>query len=652
MKTAKVFLCFLVLCASGSRIQAENVSFIVLGDIHYDRLDFHDLEWIKTKWVNQDDYRQITEEYTVYTRQYWDDLMKLLGHHIKGFNPPIKGIVQLGDLMEGLAGSPELAKKMAQGTIEALEAPDFPVPWILVKGNHDGWYGPGDVEAYNEIMLPFIRKELNLNITKPSFTYTVGNVQFFCPDYEDAENLIPFLDKELSASRAKYKFVALHVPVVPVTGRCWDVYNFRNPKHEPDAHERLLELLTRHKAIVLCDHLHKYSIVRRMTSAGPVVQVMLNSVIRQKDADGPYWYTTEYGPSLIDREPHFSPDTRDKRAGTLAEEAKYVTDFRLADLPGYGIISVYDKKDKVVLRVYKGLDDKAHEEVDLTALLQGGPVQSSKAEQGKEDSFKFAWITDTHFGKDTYQQERLYPALWLQQALEEINDIGVDFIFHGGDLIESAGNTEQFDLFDAVMKPAVPWYPIAGNHDIGSKADARQDKIDLWLERGYGRGSYNREYYGFVHKSAAFFVLNTLAQTSSDPLVRWRFEDQLYEMDTFFAANSNVPVKVVCGHVPLFVDSSDEADAYFNIEKPYREKIITLMEKHGVHNYLAGHCHIDKVATKGDMTVYINTSLSFQLGTGNRRGFYIFSVAQDELRREFHALKEIAVADKAGAIGD
>ncbi|HEX7847931.1 MAG TPA: hypothetical protein VF476_19155, partial [Chitinophagaceae bacterium] len=43
---------------------AQNVSFIALGDMHYDRLQDHDLDYVMTR---PQDYEQIFKEYPQYT---------------------------------------------------------------------------------------------------------------------------------------------------------------------------------------------------------------------------------------------------------------------------------------------------------------------------------------------------------------------------------------------------------------------------------------------------------------------------------------------------------------------------------------------------------------------------------------------------------
>jgi uncharacterized repeat protein (TIGR02543 family) len=257
------------------------------------------------------------------------------------------------------------------------------------------------------------------------------------------------------------------------------------------------------------------------------------------------------------------------------------------------------------------------------------------------DTLRFAFITDTHFGQTSQSGEILYPDVWLRKALAGIERHKAEFIMHGGDLITSSNNAAQYAMFDSVMVTAIPWYPMPGNHDISEGASATLDKITTWIQRGYGRGSSNREYYGFVKKNVgAFFVLNTQAYTSTDPSVQARADSQLAEMDSFFTANASVPKKFVCSHVPLFISTQNEDSAYFSVGPVYRNRILALMNKHNVHLYLAGHRHENDLRTDGGITVYTNTALSFQLGTGNERGYYIYTVTANSVKRDFYPLSQ------------
>ena len=267
-------------------------------------------------------------------------------------------------------------------------------------------------------------------------------------------------------------------------------------------------------------------------------------------------------------------------------------------------------------------------------------LSSWQLSYGQNDTLRFAFITDMHFGQTTQSGEQLFPDVWLRKALTGVERHKAEFIFLGGDLITTSNSAEQYAMFDSVMVTGLPWYPMVGNHDISEGSSATLDKIATWISRGYGRGANNREYYGFVKKNiGAFFVLNTQAYASTVPSVLARADSQLVEMDSFFTANAAVPNKFVCSHVPLFIDAQNEdSTGYFAIGPTYRKRIIALMNKHNARYYLAGHRHVNAVKTDGNITVYANTALSFQLGSGNQRGYYIYTVTASSVRRDFYPL--------------
>lgn len=346
-----------------SLLFSQNSSFIILGDLHYDRLKDHDMDWLRQK---PDDLRQVTKEYTVFTEKYWSDFISVLKAKINDTRPAVKAIIQAGDLSEGLAGSPEKAFQMASNVIRATDEADLNVPWILAKGNHD-ITGPGSKEAFTEFYIPFIRKQTgNPEIENASYSYKYDNVLITCLDPWDKNvDIVDFLDKELSSSTAKFKFVVVHEPVIPVTERCWHLL-----RNEKERREKLLEVIAKNKAIVICAHLHRYSVVARQTNYGPVIQVMVVSVIKDRDYLIPSKMITEYGPSLASELPGWEPATLESRKQMLSDEARYVTFYKQTDLPGYALIRMNDKKGTVFLDYYAAFGKKPYDTVDLTLLFK------------------------------------------------------------------------------------------------------------------------------------------------------------------------------------------------------------------------------------------------------------------------------------------
>jgi UDP-2,3-diacylglucosamine pyrophosphatase LpxH len=359
----KAVFIIIILAFVSLQSYAQKSSLLILGDLHYDLLGDHDMNWLSKK---PDDLRQVTKEYTVNTAKNWIDFMEIIHQKVQNIKPTIKAIIQLGDLSEGLAGSNEKAIQMASNVKKAVELTNMSVPWIIAKGNHD-ITGPGAPEAFQKVYVPLFREQTNNpEIKNASYSYTSGDVQITCLDPWDKNiNMAEFLEKELSASKAKFKFVVIHEPVIPVTERCWHTL-----RQDTVQREKLLEVIARHKVIVLCGHLHRYSVVRRTTPFGPIVQVMVTSVIKDRNYLNPSHVITEYGPSLATNLPNYQPQTLEARKAILTEEAKYVTFFKQTDLPGYAIIKVDSAKESIQLEYYAAFGKEPYDKIDLSQLLK------------------------------------------------------------------------------------------------------------------------------------------------------------------------------------------------------------------------------------------------------------------------------------------
>jgi hypothetical protein len=101
IKSLLVVVCFTL--GTVVQVNAQKSSIIFLGDLHYDRMEDHHMEWLETK---PGDLRQVME-YTDITRKHWTDFMDVVKNKITSDDYPVQAIVQGGDLSEGLAGSEE-----------------------------------------------------------------------------------------------------------------------------------------------------------------------------------------------------------------------------------------------------------------------------------------------------------------------------------------------------------------------------------------------------------------------------------------------------------------------------------------------------------------------------------------------------------------
>ena len=353
----------------------EAFSFVLLGDLHFDRLEHHDRDWIAREKPN--DWRQI-ENYSRITAQMHPQLLAEVRAQIAAraqSAAPVRFVLQIGDFVEGLCGTPELARLHKSAATQWLQAADLGAPFLFCKGNHDVT-GPGSVEAYREVFLPFLGEQLrpvapDVAPAQAYFALEHGGALFaFFDAYDDAS--LGWLETTFAQSRARHKFALIHPPVVPYGARStWHLYS---KARETQQRARLLNVLGQNNALVLGGHIHKYNLLGRRTDNGHFAQLAVNSVIpRPVETPGNLIEGADnYTPDQIRVEPSFSPDTQDERRAVLAAEAPFITHFEYADAPGYAVVSV--DKARVTAQIYSALGHKLWKTRDLTALARAEKV--------------------------------------------------------------------------------------------------------------------------------------------------------------------------------------------------------------------------------------------------------------------------------------
>ncbi len=343
--------------AQGSRPDST-YSFVYLGDLHFDRMAHHDLEWVKAKMPG--DLRQI-EDYVRITRDSTPNLFRRVQAAIESSEGRIKMLVQGGDLTEGLCGRAELQELQFKDALEAIRHSIPKTMFLSAKGNHD-ITGPGAREAYDRVMLPWLSKECGKRVESASFYVAQGPDLFvFFDAYHN--NSVDWLEKTLKENSHRHVFVVMHPPAVPYDARSsWHLFS---REKEAEVRERFLNILGANQAVVLTAHLHKYGVVVRRTSTGPFVQLGLNSVVSspkvvvKNHLEG----LKDYGGALVELEPEFQPDTREQRRTLLEREKPQIAHFEFADFPGYAVI--YVSEAAVRADIYPADSDKPWKTVFL-----------------------------------------------------------------------------------------------------------------------------------------------------------------------------------------------------------------------------------------------------------------------------------------------
>src|SRR3954454_14400713 len=96
---------------------ADAFTFPLLGDIHYDRLEHHDLDWLRRD--HPGDVHQV-ENYSKLTREIVPRLFEELRQVAAGLGAPLPFVIQVGDLVEGLCGGVERARTQCHEAIDLV----------------------------------------------------------------------------------------------------------------------------------------------------------------------------------------------------------------------------------------------------------------------------------------------------------------------------------------------------------------------------------------------------------------------------------------------------------------------------------------------------------------------------------------------------
>lgn len=338
-------------------------SFMFLGDIHFDKLSYHDPEYLKTRYPH--DIGQI-QNYSRITRDNLSSLMQASKARAKETDS--KFFLQIGDFVEGLCGSKELAQQQTQDLIAYIDQQQFGLPFLAIKGNHD-ITGIGAKEVYKEVVLPWQGKELKMAVNSANNVYVHNKARFILFDcFTEPQSLIWLRQVIRDHKPDEVLFFCTHIPVVPYDARSnWLVY-----VHPEQARQReeLLNLLGEHKAIVLSGHLHKTSVVVRNTPSGNFVQVGLGSVVPGLDAPIKNHLSglDAYNADLVNLEPHFTPSSLATRRAILEAEKPFIRFYEYADFCGYSSVSV-GNHNEVEITYFANADRTPWKKFNLSHLM-------------------------------------------------------------------------------------------------------------------------------------------------------------------------------------------------------------------------------------------------------------------------------------------
>ncbi len=339
---------------------------MLLGDLHFDKLEHHDFAWLESKKAG--DLGQI-RNYSRITAEIMPRLFATVREVVADSRSAF--VLQVGDLVEGLCGSEALAVRQNQEALAFVQEARLGVPFLFTKGNHDVT-GDGAAEAFRQVCHPFLAEQAagfagGGKLTSANYTVQCAGACFSFFDAYDPQSL-EWLEAVLATRTARHCFVIVHPPVVPYGARAtWNLY--ASTKDRPKR-EKMLALLGKQNAFVLGGHIHKFNSLTRTTpGGGKFVQLAVSSVINSLGVTPKNLLSGigEYTGDQIRVEPAHSPETEKERRAVYDAEKEFVTTFEYADLPGYAVVTL--KASQVTARIFSGVSRQVWKTVDLSKLM-------------------------------------------------------------------------------------------------------------------------------------------------------------------------------------------------------------------------------------------------------------------------------------------
>lgn len=212
-------------------------------------------------------------------------------------------------------------------------------------------------------------------------------------------------------------------------------------------------------------------------------------------------------------------------------------------------------------------------------------------------AFRFVVLADTHINAT----ENETPSPWAvnrlanaraRAAVDAINAISPDFAVHLGDVIHPLpghrGYREASECAETILGALrCPLHVIPGNHDVGDKPlewSPAETVSSGFIESFVRRTGGDR--FFLEHKGACFLGINSqLLNLGIDgERDQWRWLEQAL-------SGTRGRLTFLFMHYPPFICATGEHEHYDNLGQPGRDRLLRLIEEHGVEACFSGHVH-------------------------------------------------------------
>lgn len=258
--------------------------------------------------------------------------------------------------------------------------------------------------------------------------------------------------------------------------------------------------------------------------------------------------------------------------------------------------------------------------------------------------FSFAFLSDIHLTNDMKDTHVLYheSQLFLQEAVKQINKLGVDLVIFGGDQVETPGKDEaNWNLFiDIAQNLKCPWNFVLGDRDIGGNKIV--DKMRTFGVDWKGKGIDLTTPYWSTNKdhNVHLIGLDTSKTASKTGYVS---KEQLDWLKSDLAKNFS-KFTIIFSHHPLLApppyDGASPWSNYALAESGAVREIISGSPY--VKLCVNGHVGVNKVSREGSVFYVSSAKLTSYPCT-----FKVFKVDSKQILMETYQINFKALVSKS-----
>ena len=248
----------------------------------------------------------------------------------------------------------------------------------------------------------------------------------------------------------------------------------------------------------------------------------------------------------------------------------------------------------------------------------------------------FIQMSDPQFGMYTKDADFAHETANFEFAVAAANRLMPAFVVITGDLINKSGDAAQAAEYKRIaskLNPKIKLFSVPGNHDVGNEPTAQS--LAQYRER------FGPDYYSFRVGDVAGLVLDSNLEKGAE-----KVPEEAAKMESWFRNElervklTGVKHIIVFQHISFFLKDPNEADQYFNIPKPVRERYLRLLHEYGVQQVFAGHYHRNELGHDGDLEMVTTGPVGMPL-EGAKSGLRIVTVKDGALTHKFYDFGEL-----------